>query len=338
MAIKNSASPNPPLSFGEIETEFGQNPGRSLGRYRTSHPDFGNKNLGDLENLPLDTGIPTSGAIKYSDFYGKKLNVVIDCHTTGNNTFGHDAYADRFLSGQYNIVGNYRTSITKSQWQGGKRVIIHINKTFGSENASSRNDVAFLTGNYNNNVNQNGWPTDTTLTLDVGDEGLVGGRGGNGGDTGNEESPGEDGGVGTSGMKIPSGFQDEITGESRIFGGGGGGAGGPGAEQNNWGDKNSASGGGGGGGAGIPAGTNGTSGGVANGRPGGENITPDNEQGGDGGKGGEGGESEGATGGAGGDRGEAGGGSFSESDEGHSPSLEHGHTDGGLGGFQYRFY
>ena len=35
---------------------------------------------------------------------------------------------------------------------------------------------------------------------------------------------------------------------------------------------------------------------------------------------------------------ECSGGSFSEVDEGHSPSLEHGHTDGGLGGFQYRFY
>ena len=304
MAIKSSGSS---LAFSEIEAEFGQNGGRSLGAYRLT------QSVGSLSNLPLDSGIPTSGQIKFSDFYGKKLNVVIDCHTTGNNTFNHDAYADRFLSGQYNIVGNYRSSITKSQWQGGKRVIIHINKIFGSQNASSRNDVAFLTGNYNNNVNQNGWPTDTTLTLDMGDEGLVGGKGGNGGDTGNEESPGEDGGNGTSGMKIPSGFQDEISGESRIFGGGGGGAG-------------------------LPAGTDGTSGGVANGRPGGENITPDNEQGGDGGKGGEGGEAEGATGGAGGDRGEAGGGSFSEVDEGHSPSLESGHTDGGLGGFQYRFY
>ena len=65
MAIKNSGSPNPSLGFGEIENEFGQNPGRSLGRYRTTHPDFGNKNLGDLENLPLDTGIPKSGEIKF---------------------------------------------------------------------------------------------------------------------------------------------------------------------------------------------------------------------------------------------------------------------------------
>tara|TARA_Y100000356_G_scaffold51201_1_gene40968 strand:- start:417 stop:1427 length:1011 start_codon:yes stop_codon:yes gene_type:complete len=336
MAI-NKSLPNQ-LSFQEIEDEFGQNPGRSLGRYRTTHPDFGNKDLGDLRDLPLDIGIPTSGEIKFSDFYQKELNVVIDCHTVGSNTFNHDAYTDRFLNGKYDIVGRYRSSITKSQWQGGKRVIIHINKTFGSENAQVRDDVAFLTGNYNNDINQTGWPTDTTLALDVGDEGLVGGKGGNGGDTGNEESRGEDGGVGTSGMKIPAGFQDEISGGSRIFGGGGGGAGGPGAEQNDWGDKNSASGGGGGGGAGLPAGIDGTSGGVANAKGGGLTQAPDNEQGGDGGKGGNDSEAEGATGGNGGDRGSAGGGSYSEFDEPHNPSLEHGHRNGGLGGHQYRFY
>ena len=39
MVVKNSGSS---LSFGEIENEFGQNPGRSLGRYRNTHPDFEN--------------------------------------------------------------------------------------------------------------------------------------------------------------------------------------------------------------------------------------------------------------------------------------------------------
>ena len=38
MTIKSSASPNPPLSFSEIETEFGDNPGRSLGQYRRDDP------------------------------------------------------------------------------------------------------------------------------------------------------------------------------------------------------------------------------------------------------------------------------------------------------------
>ena len=45
-----------------------------------------------------------------------------------------------------------------------------------------------------------------------------------------------------------------------------------------------------------------------------------------------------ATGGNGGGRNQAGGGSYSEVDEPHNPSLEHGHKNGGQGGFQYRFY
>ena len=129
MVVKNSGTK---LRFTEIENEFGQNPGRSLGRYRSSHPNFGNKNLGELSNLPLDTGIPASGTIKFSDFYGKRLNVVVDLHSSGSTNFDVDVYANRFANGNYNIVGNYRPSVTKSQWQGGKKVIIHINKTFGS--------------------------------------------------------------------------------------------------------------------------------------------------------------------------------------------------------------
>ena len=87
MAIKNSGTS---LSFQEIEDEFGQNPGRSLGRYKSSHPDFGNKNLGDLTDLPLDTGIPATGEIKFSDFYSKRLNVVVDLHSSGSTNYNHN--------------------------------------------------------------------------------------------------------------------------------------------------------------------------------------------------------------------------------------------------------
>ena len=58
------------LKFSEIEAEFGSNPGRSLGRYRSTHPDFTNESPSgsSLSNLPLDTGIPLSGQIKFSNF------------------------------------------------------------------------------------------------------------------------------------------------------------------------------------------------------------------------------------------------------------------------------
>ena len=77
MAIKSSGSS---LSFSEIEAEFGANGSRSLGAYRLS------QSVGSLSNLPLDSGIPTSGTIKFSDFYSKRLNVVVDCFSGGEET------------------------------------------------------------------------------------------------------------------------------------------------------------------------------------------------------------------------------------------------------------
>ena len=77
MTIKSSASPPPQLSFGEIETEFGQNGSRSLGDYRLTQT-VGNNST--LPALPLDTGIPTGAneEIKFSQFYGKQLNMIVD--------------------------------------------------------------------------------------------------------------------------------------------------------------------------------------------------------------------------------------------------------------------
>ena len=147
MAIKNSGNP---LSFSEIEAEFGPNPTRSLGKYRTTSPTFNNGNKGPSDglngsslasNLPLDTGIPTSGAIKFSQFYGKRANIVVDLYSgSHNNNYNYDVYNDAYAANKYQVVGNTdRNSISKSQWQGGKKVIIHINKQFRSSGANSVN-------------------------------------------------------------------------------------------------------------------------------------------------------------------------------------------------------
>ena len=315
-------NPGSQISFTNIETEFGNNPLRSLGSYRNTHPDFGNKNLGELTNLPLDTGIPTSGEIKFSDFYGKRANIVVDLHSSGNANFNHNAYTNRFANGNYNIVGNYKTSITKSEWQGGKKVIIHINAQFGSAGASATNHVALEMGNISDSIT-NAWPTATTFAIDVGSSGLVGGKGGNGGSSGNEETSGQNGGNGTSGMKIHSGFQDEITGESRIFGGGGGGGSGSGAEQNDWGDRTSASGGRGGGGAGLPGGEggNGYANEDGNANAGGDGINGQNNE-----------EAVGGNGGNGGGRNQPG------QDASGGGSIEGSNGEGGSAGNQYVFY
>ena len=103
MTIKSSASPNPPLSFSEIEAEFGDNPGRSLGQYRRDDPsgnfDNASPTGSSLSGLPLDTGVPTSGEIKFSQFYGKQLNMIVDYF---NDTGSAGGEADNILNRQDN--------------------------------------------------------------------------------------------------------------------------------------------------------------------------------------------------------------------------------------------
>ena len=99
MAIKSSGSS---LSFSEIEAEFGQNGGRSLGGYRLT------QSVGSLSNLPLDSGIPTSGQIKFSDFYSKKLNVVVDCHS-GSREDRKSAKNDKWNNNNVTVIGGFRS-------------------------------------------------------------------------------------------------------------------------------------------------------------------------------------------------------------------------------------
>ncbi len=334
MTIKASASPNPPLSFSEIETEFGSTPGRKFGSYRSTSTDFQNKNCGALTNLPLDTGIPTSGQIKFSDFYSKKLNMVIDYYADTGSSGGE---ASNILNRQDNgantmaatwrynnqsdrvkVVGGFRSrptgtvsgyQLSSSSWQGGKKVFIHVNTTIGgvkSDTATDLNKVALRTG---------GWPSNTTLQIDIGSSGRLQGAGGNGrkGETTSGTPVKANAGTSALGIEYPA--QINNNGIIRCgYGGGGGGAG-------SWSDPNKnprdfgRSGGGGGGGAGIPVGFGGpkNAGGYGNCNKGkdlsdqagqgkaGTNATFDsNGTGGDGGNHGEGG-GEAGDGGNGGD-------------------------------------
>ena len=275
MTIKNSGSE---LAFSEIEAEFGQpDNGRSLGRYRRDDSEFKNKSMGQLSNLPLDTGIPASGEIKFSQFYGKKLNMVIDYYddtgTSGGEASnvlnrqdnGANTLAATWrynnLSNRVKVVGGYRDrptgsvsgyNLSSSGWQGGKKIFIHVNKQIGSAKAGSnsdRNKVALRTGN---------WPSGTTLQIDIGSSGRIQGAGGNGRQGATNSGTPSQAFTGTSGLGIEYPAQINNNGIIRCgYGGGGGGAG-------SWSDPNKnprdfgRSGGGGGGGAGIPAGEGGT--------------------------------------------------------------------------------
>ena len=279
-----------PLSFLEIESEFGQTGNtsqvhRSLGQYRTQHISRVNNSnpLGlfanasptgsSLSNLPLDTGIPTVSEIKYSDFYNKKLNIIIDYFNDdpslnrqddGDNTMAATWRYKNQSSDRVKVVGGFRSrpdiSLTSSsynstasatEWQGGKKIIININQAVGGKKGN-RNFVALRTG---------GWPANTNLTIDVGSTGILSGAGGDGGRGTSYGTRGGNGGDGTSalGVEYPATINRDSNGIIRCGYGGGGGGGGAGNDPS---DKSNEDytfiGGGGGGGAGRPAGTGGT--------------------------------------------------------------------------------
>lgn len=331
------------LSFeDDIENEFGENPSRSLGSYRRNHPDFQNKNCGALTNLPLDTGIPNDGEIKFSDFYGKKLNIVIDYYNdTGsaggaeNNILNREdngaptmAATWRYVNqnGRVKVVGGYQSkptatlnqgtynltnATTNTSWQGGKKVFIHVNKKvggIGANNQADRNRVALRTG---------GWPNNTDLQIDIGSSGRLQGAGGNGrtgttnGGTPAQALPG------TSALGVEYAAQINNNGIIRCGYGGGGGGAGSNSDPNKSMTDYGRSGGGGGGGAGIPAGAGGSQncGGY------GGSITC-------GGAGGAGNHDGGGNGGGGGDHGVGGGGGGNGGNGGDQPAISTNGTAG----------
>ena len=298
-----------PISFSQIRDEFGTAGTDSatapvrLGQYRRDDPSFTNKNLGELTNLPLDTGIPTSGSINVDAFHGKKLNTVIDLYETGSSNYNHNVKTNRFDAGNYDFVGGYRDSLSPSTWQGGKKLIVHINNTFGSNGASNVNDVALTIGD--------GWPANTDFQIDLGSSAVIAGKGGDGGNGGagsDSGSSGNNGTSGTSALALETGMSiNSQASGAQIIAGGGGGGGGSGASQDDssifGSDFDEAGGGGGGGGRGLPAGNPG-SGGSGGGAAAG--LAGSISAGGNGGSGGDDDESEGTNGGPGGGSGSAG--------------------------------
>ena len=288
MAVKASGSS---LSFSEIETEFGQNSDRDLGEYRVS------QTVGALVNQPLDEGIPQgTSPIRFSDFYSKRLNVVIDYHsgsTENRPTVAKTRYDAAAGTGTHTVIGGFKTRPANS---GGTKTRIHINKTIGSSN-SNVNNCAVRTGT--------GWNTGTVLTVEIGSSGALYGAGGNGGEAGTSDGDkdGAVGGTGSSGLGIQySGTIITNNGSINAGYGGGGGGGYRKVEREEMfsGPVYQANGGGGGGGQGLPGGegldggTDGTISAGGNGGNGGENSQAHGGGGGGGagsnpGEGGEGG-------------------------------------------------
>ena len=212
MTIKSSGSS---LAFSEIESEFGSNGSRSLGAYRLS------QSVGSLSNLPLDSGVPTSGAIKFSDFYSKRLNVVVDCHSGGEET-RKIAKNDKWNNNQVTVIGGFR-----SKKEGGSKIIINVNKKFCS-NKDATTRCALRTGS---------WDGSSTIQVDIGSSGKILGSGGDGGRGQNGiDGSAQAGFNGSSGLGIEvNNCTVNIASGGIIragFGGGGGGGGGRQSDKN----------------------------------------------------------------------------------------------------------
>ncbi len=302
MAINKTAGET--LTFEEIENEFGQIPGannRKLGSYRVnySNTDSG----GGLSNQPLDEGVPQSGPIKFSDFYGKKLNIVVDCYSSPAPANAHTRIKakDNYDNGDAEVIGpGYFPSLPNSNsGVSGKKIIINVNTKFQSASTGPLGDTtqcALRTGQ---------WQSGTSVQVDVSGSGKIMGTGGDGGQGGPDRGSGYPGKDGSSGL----GIEQENTvvnvhpGGAIITGYGGGGGGGW-HKQRDWGRTRNSAGGGGGGGAGAPNSFGGAAGAGEGSQSGGPGLEPmGGEQGGAGGAGGnDAGEAIGGVGGRGGDQ------------------------------------
>lgn len=220
MTIQSSGA----VKFTDIETEFGTTSPRSLSQY------YG-----------LDAGIPSSGQIKFSDFYGKVINAT----RTINGTTDYNARND-FINAS--IVGGFKSASTVYSNNLPVKLYVIANGIIGASGVSA---TAFNTGTF---------PTGSSIYLT--NNNYIVGAGGAGGN--NQSGSGSAGGPALT-LNIPT----YITNNGTIAGGGGGG----GAGSNNQFtqcyqtgccsqqcDTATGTGGGGGGGAGSPGGSGGSGG------------------------------------------------------------------------------
>ena len=243
MALQSSGS----ITARDIAIELGYTQGAEtkIGDYRLN----GGQDFTGVK-LPVSEGVPTSGEIKFSDFYDARRTLVVDYHSGSPESFPENA-KDRFTSRSKVVVGGF---VGNDNDTSGKKVVIVVNKDISSAKGNV-NNCALKTGT--------GWSSDTILEVLLGSNGELLGAGGDGGNGGASTSgSGGTGGAGSSGLGIQhegtGGTRVTIESGGRIAAGGGGGGGGGGAfveREERWGGpRRYATGAGGGGGAGVPAG------------------------------------------------------------------------------------
>ena len=204
MTIKASGTQ---LAFQEIEAEFGAQSPRSLGSYRHT------QTVNGLTFNGIDSGVPSSGEIAFSDFYGKSLNIVVDCFS-GSTESRINAKNNKWNNNNIVIIN----PSTVSKKEEGTRITIRVNKKFGSDKSNIQH-CALRTGS---------WTNPAQVIVDLGSNAEIYGAGGDGGNGANGTSTnGFAGGDGSSGLGIEhqGTVINYISGSliSAGFGGGGGG-------------------------------------------------------------------------------------------------------------------
>jgi hypothetical protein len=253
MALQSSGT----LTARNIANEFGYSRGSTngirIGDYRGqgfTNPNNNTVRIPTSENVTNDP----NGLVRFSDFYGGRLTLVVNYFSAAAEIKPDDAYTRFDGQAEKTVVSGFK-KITSDN-TAGKRVVILVNEDVGSDK-NTDTSCALRTGT--------GWNSDTVMQVLVGPDGELIGAGGNGGtpDGSWYNTSAGTGGAGSSGLGVQfegiGGTKVTIQPGGRIAGGGGGGGGGGGAfvEDEEWGGGSTASanGGFGGGGAGLPAGT-----------------------------------------------------------------------------------
>ena len=256
MALPSTGS----LRFSQIEEEFGESTGKKFGGYRVS------PTIGDMTDIPLDEGIgqvsddgkdvrngDATNSIRFSQFRGKRLNVVVHYSVDEPATSGSRAIGGH---NKYTNDGDSVTAIspdptidpqTKAPNGKGAKVILHVSGTLLS-NKENKERSALRTGN------PEYWDSSVILHINVGNEAVISGSGGDGGAGGNPDSNngrGGDGEDGSSAIGIATPVEKIIIQTGGVVQAGGGGGGGGAGVKN---DLAKLSGPSGGGGSGLPAG------------------------------------------------------------------------------------
>ena len=243
-----------PISFSQIEAEFGGNSTNSFGGYRMGTPEsYGGKTFDEL-----DTGIPTSGTINYGSFSGKQVHVVVDCHSgsTENRVNARSKYDGNNIDNVGEGILNSPKAVRKTDTSG-SRLWIRVNKTIGSQTSDGTQTVCALrTGD---------WEAGTPVDIEMGGSSKILGAGGAGGAGGTGSDGGGDAGSpgvsGNSALGIDYyGTNVKIEDNAMLVGGYGGGGGGGAVGTDDGLSGENGGGGAGGGGAGLPGGIGGVRG------------------------------------------------------------------------------